>query len=83
MSDPKRFEDWNQVDCNECARYWDSSCDGVSKGSEKPCNSYIATRDIVLPEKIKRLETRFMWLEWAMIFELVLFILFITLMGGV
>jgi hypothetical protein len=83
VSDPKRFEDWEQVDCNECARYWDSSCDGVSKGSEKPCNSYIATRDIVLPEKIKRLEIRFMWLEWAMIIELVLFILFITLMGGV
>ena len=83
MSDPKRFEDWEEVDCNKCGRYWDSSCDGVSKGSEKPCNSYIATRGIVLPEKIKRLETRFMWLEWVMIIELVLFILFITLMGGV
>lgn len=83
MSDPKRFEDWEQVNCNQCGRYYDNSCDGVSKGSKKPCNSYVATRDIVLPEKIKRLETRFMWLEWAMILELVLFILFITLMGGV
>lgn len=83
MTDSKRFEDWEQVDCNKCARYYDSSCDGVEKGSKKPCNSYIATRDIVLPEKIKRLETRFMWLEWAMIIELILFILFITLMGGV
>lgn len=83
MSDPKRFEDWNQVECNECARYYDSSCDGVSKGSEKPCNSYVATRDVVIPSKIKSLERRISWLEWAVILELVLFILFITLMGGV
>lgn len=55
---PKRFEDWEQVDCNECARYYDSSCDGVSKGSRKPCNSYLATRSVVLPEKIKALENR-------------------------
>ena len=54
----KRFEDWEEVDCNECARYWDSSCDGVSKGSKKPCNSFLATRSIVLPEKIKSLEKR-------------------------
>lgn len=57
MSDtPKRFEEWLPVDCNECARYWDSSCDGVSKGVQKPCNSFKATRSVVLPEKIKKLE---------------------------
>lgn len=54
----KRFEDWIQVDCNECARYWDSSCDGVngSQGSQRPCNSFIATRSVVIPAKIKALE---------------------------
>jgi hypothetical protein len=62
-NDPKRFEDWEQVDCNECARYYDSSCDGVSKGSKKPCNSYLATRDVVIPERLKLLETRVRWLS--------------------
>ena len=59
MSDTtKRFEDWEKVDCNECARYWDSSCDGVSKGSQKQCNSFLATRSIVIPHRIKKLQRR-------------------------
>lgn len=62
---PKRFEDWDKVDCNECAKYWDSSCDGVSKGSQRPCNSFLATREIVIPAKLKKLERRVEWLEWA------------------
>lgn len=60
----KRFEDWEEVDCNECARYWDSSCDGTSKGSKKPCNSYLATREIVIPARLNALETRVKYLEW-------------------
>lgn len=57
MSDtPKRFEDWEEVDCNDCSHYWDSSCDGVSKGSRVGCNSYLATRGVVIPEKINSLE---------------------------
>ena len=70
MSESKRFEEWEQVDCNECARYWDSSCDGVkgdvnSANSEKPstgstrlCNSFLPTRSVVIPAKIKSLEKR-------------------------
>lgn len=54
MSD-KIFQDWEEVDCNECARYWDSSCDGVQE-KRKVCNSYVATRSIVLPAKIEKLE---------------------------
>jgi len=54
---PKRFEDWTQVDCNECARYWDSSCDG-SQGSQRPCNSFLATRSVVIPGQLKALEKR-------------------------
>lgn len=69
MSDLKRFEDWEQVDCNDCSHYWDSSCDGVSKGSRTPCNSFLATRSVVLPEKIKQLEFRVNVLEWATIIE--------------
>jgi hypothetical protein len=54
---PKRFEEWEEVDCNECARYWDSSCDGTSKGSKKGCNSYLPTRSVVIPAQIKALQT--------------------------
>ena len=64
MSDSKRFEDWEKVDCNECARYYDSSCDGVKKGSAKPCNGYLATRKIVIPNRLNSLEKRICWLEW-------------------
>lgn len=64
MSDtPKRFEEWEEVDCNECSHYWDSSCDGASKGSKIGCTSYLATRSIVVPEKLKKLERRVAWLE--------------------
>ena len=61
----KRFEEWKEVDCNECARYWDSSCDGVPKGSERQCNSFLATRKIVIPNQIKRLQRVVKGLVWA------------------
>ena len=63
MSENKRFEDWEQVDCNQCARYWDSSCDSVSEGKNRPCNSFLATRSVVIPAKIKSLENRVKWLS--------------------
>ena len=67
MEQPKRFEDWVHVDCNECTHYWDSSCDGASKGSRIGCNSYLATRSIILPSRLKKLESRVKWLELAII----------------
>lgn len=57
MTDNKRFEDW-KVDCNECARYWDSSCDGVQAHS-KPCNSFHATRSVILPAELDALRSAF------------------------
>lgn len=54
----KRFEDWEEVECNDCSHYWDSSCDGASKGSRIGCNSYLATRSIVIPERLNSLEKR-------------------------
>ena len=56
---PKRFEDWEEVDCNDCVHYWDSSCDGAKKDTRMPCNSFLATRSIVIPEKQKALEKAF------------------------
>lgn len=79
---PKRFEDWEEVDCNECVRYWDSSCDGVPKDSHKPCNAFLATRSIVLPAKINSLEKRVKWLEWA--FGIALIVIgILMLVGGI
>ena len=72
MSDLKRFEDWEQVDCNDCSHYWDSSCDGVSKGSKVGCNSYLATRSVVLPEKLNKLERRVFWLSLVVFGEYVI-----------
>lgn len=57
--EPKRFSEWVEVDCNECQRYWDNSCDGCKstlKGSKTPCNSFLATRSVVIPGEIKQLK---------------------------
>ena len=57
-NEPKRFSDWVEVDCNECQRYWDNSCDGCKdtlKGSKTPCNSFLATRSVIIPQEIERL----------------------------
>lgn len=62
MDDKKIFDDFPKVDCNECGRYYDSSCDGVKKGSTKQCNSFLATRSVVIPAKIKDLEKCVKWL---------------------
>lgn len=66
MSDEKkRFEDWKKVDCEDCQRWWLNECDGVnasSKGSGRLCNSYLATRKVVLPHQIKKLQRAIKWL---------------------
>lgn len=67
----KRFDDFIPVDCNECSHYWDSSCDGASKGARVGCNSYSATRNVVIPERLKALEKRVHWLTWCVGFLLV------------
>lgn len=54
--DTKRFEEWEDVDCNQCENYYTNSCDGVPEGKKRPCNAFKAQRGIVIPEKIKRLE---------------------------
>lgn len=66
MSESKRFDEWNEViDCNECSHYWNNSCDSpktLIKGSTTLCNSFLATRSVVIPLKLKRLEKAFKWL---------------------
>lgn len=53
------FDDYQELkDCNECQPYWVGSCDGVSEGARKPCNSFIATRRVVIPQQIDALTER-------------------------
>lgn len=66
MSENKRFSDWQEVDCNDCAHYWDSSCDAL-QGSRKPCNSFLATRSVIIPLQIKRLQKSVKWLTGALV----------------
>lgn len=61
-SDNKRFDEWNKVDCEDCSYWWDNSCDGVPQGSQRLCTTFLATRRVVMFEKLKRLEKLFRWL---------------------
>lgn len=65
MESNKRFSDWEDVDCNSCSHYWDSSCDGASKRRRKPCNSFLAQRSVIIPEQIKRLQKAVKLIWWA------------------
>lgn len=53
----KRFDDYN-VECNDCAHYWDDSCSGTQVGTTKACRDYKATRTVDIPKQIKQLEKR-------------------------
>ena len=71
MSDQKRFEEWEKVDCNECERWWTNQCDGANiheKRSKRLCNSFLATRSVIIPEQIKRLSERINWLGYGFLF---------------
>lgn len=74
MPNAKRFEDWYEVDCNECERWWLNQCDGACKGSQKPCNSFLATRSVVIPAQIKSLKSHLKWLYSLLILEGVMLI---------
>lgn len=57
MSDKKRFEGWEDVACEDCQHYWDSSCDG-STGSQRVCTTFLAAKRHFIPERLERLEKR-------------------------
>lgn len=65
---PTIFEEWVEVECEQCERWWLNQCDGCKdtlKGSKTPCNSFLATRSVVIPQKIKRLERVILGLKIA------------------
>lgn len=50
------FDDFPTVDCNDCTHYWDDSCDGAVKGSQRLCKTFSATRRVIYPQEIKSLK---------------------------
>jgi hypothetical protein len=77
----KVFEEWEQVDCNTCQHYWDSSCDSVG-AFKKPCNSYVATRRIDIPRRIELLDEQVKKLTWFDILIGVSFIIHVVMHLG-
>lgn len=81
----KRFSDWEEVDCNDCSHYWDNSCDGVKchiNGSGKPCNSFLATRSVVIPLQIQSIREHLKWLYGVVILEAItIVVLGVTVLG--
>ena len=63
----KRFDEWEEVDCNSCEKYYLNQCDGVQKAQKRSCTSFKATRGIVIPQEIKWLKTRLKWLIGALV----------------
>ena len=68
----KRFDDYN-VECNDCAHYWDDSCSGTQVGTTKECRDYKATRTVDIPKQIKQLEKRIDNLENSRLIIIVCF----------
>jgi hypothetical protein len=51
------FDEWDEfIDCDECRRFWDDTCDGVAVGSQKLCKGFLATRKVDIPLKVNRLQ---------------------------
>ena len=50
------FDEYPRVDCEDCNHWWNNSCDGVKKGSERLCNAFIATRNVIIPQEIEELK---------------------------
>lgn len=67
-SDRKVFDEWTDVDCNNCQRYWLDQCDGTKVNETKICNSFLATRKTDIPMQIKRLDKDLNWIKGVLIF---------------
>ena len=76
MSEQKRFENWEEVDCNDCVCYWDNSCDGVKEGTKKPCNSFVASRKVSIPGQIKELQDGVKQLRWSLLLTDIIILLY-------
>lgn len=52
-----KFDEWDDLkDCNTCDNYWNDTCDGVPEEQKRNCQSYVATRKVVIPKQIEELQ---------------------------
>ena len=75
VNTPKVFEEWEEVDCNECEMYWMNGCDGVDK--KRNCTSFKANRSVVIPEQIKELQKDIKHLTWELLIVVIGMIIYI------
>lgn len=52
----KVFDDFKEVDCEECESWQLNQCDGVPVGSQRSCTAYKAVRRLNTPLQIKALQ---------------------------
>ena len=74
MSEQKRFDDFH-AECNDCTHYWNGVCDGVKPNDTRPCNSFQATRQVDIPDQIKRLDRKVKSVQGGLIFIQLLFLI--------
>lgn len=58
MDKPKIFDGWEEVACDDCEHYWNSTCDSHSESHRRLCSSFKMTRQASIPKQIKTLEKR-------------------------
>lgn len=81
MGDLNRFDDWSELkECDDCAHYWNSTCDGVSEGEKKPCKSFLATRRVNTKQEIEDLRDEIRGLR-VIAWSFIIYALVITFFG--
>jgi hypothetical protein len=71
----KVFDDFKEVDCEECEAWQLNQCDGVPVGSQRSCTAYKAVRRLNTPLQIKALQKGYKELRMATIFNRILIII--------
>lgn len=84
MSENKKvFDDYAELcECLKCDCYYNNQCDGsprvATKDPYKPCNAFVATRRVIIPQDIKdlkiavkRLERSDTWWAFILLFHLI------------
>ncbi len=71
----KVFDDFKEVDCEECESWQLNQCDGVPVGSQRSCTAYKAVRRLNTPLQIKALQKGYKDLRTASIINSVAIIL--------
>lgn len=71
----KVFDDFKEVDCEECEAWQLNQCDGVPVGSQRSCTAYKAVRRLNTPLQIKALQKGYKDLTRASIIHSVAIIL--------